>query len=64
MQVKFLVLLLFLLSNRQIETGAEGTNNKIIIKYFHQVNVEGENYYIEKNNFYEKISLIGLISTE
>lgn len=62
MQLKLLVLLLYLLSISNNETAAEGDNNNSITKYIHRIDLEGVDFDVEANNFYEKISIIGLMT--
>lgn len=58
MQLKFLHLLLYFLSNRRNVAAAEDNNNKVSTKYIYQFNTEGNPYDMEANNFYEKISIM------
>ena len=60
MQLKLLVLFLYIISNIINETAAEG--NSSTTKYIHQVNVEGVNFDVEANDLYKEISITGLIS--
>ena len=59
MQLKLLVLLLYLLSKTQNETVAEGDNKKVVTKYIYHMPGYGNALTFEKNNFDENISELG-----
>ena len=60
MQLKLLVLLLYLLSNSKNETAAKGVNQKVVTKYIYQTKDNGIvktfKRNISKRNIDEKIS--------
>ena len=61
MQLKLLVLLLYLLSNSKNEIAAVGDNNEVVTKYIYHMNYFGDVQTFEKNEFEEKISKLKVI---